>query len=327
VTAPPLRCEASGKMETRVGRVVPAPQPPGRVARRVRLTPVLMVLPAVIVLLAITVFPLVSTLRLTVMSWELTTGFPPQFVGLQNFARAFFQDPRFWNAMMNTGILVVVSVGLQTLIGTVLALELHQLGRLRTFILSLMLIPVIIAPVIAGFQFRMIYNDQFGPLNYLLDQFTGGRFHGYAWLADPRVALGAVMFTDVWQWTPFMILVVLAGLQTIPAELLEAAEVDGATGPQTLWRVMFPLLLPMIIIGVLVRFMDTFKLFDIVYQLTAGGPGNVTETIAYYTYLEGFKFFSLGYTSALAFIQLVVITVVAQVFLRYQKRVRAGMAI
>ncbi len=314
-------------METRVGRDVPAPQPPGRVARRVSLTPVLMVLPAVVVLLAITVFPLVSTLRLTVMSWELTTGFPPQFVGLQNFARAFFQDPRFWNAMMNTGLLVVVSVGLQTLIGMVLALELHQLGRLRTFILSLMLIPVIIAPVIAGFQFRMIYNDQFGPLNYLLDQFTGGRFHGYAWLADPRVALGAVMFTDVWQWTPFMILVVLAGLQAIPAELLEAAEVDGATGPQTLWRVMFPLLLPMIIIGVLVRFMDTFKLFDIVYQLTAGGPGNVTETIAYYTYLEGFKFFSLGYTSALAFIQLVVITVVAQVFLRYQKRVRAGMAI
>src|SRR5438477_53121 len=85
------------------------------------------------------------------------------------------------------------------------------------------LTPVLMVPVIAGFQFRMIYNDQFGPLNYLLDRFTGGRFHGYAWLADPRVALGAVMFTDVWQWTPFMTLVVLAGLQAIPAELLEAA--------------------------------------------------------------------------------------------------------
>ena len=313
-------------METKVGRDVLAPQPARLVARGFRLTPVLMVLPAVVVLLAITVFPLVFTLRLTVMSWELTTGFPPQFVRLQNFARAFFQDPRFWNAMMNTGILAVVGVGFQTMIGMGLALELHQLGRLRTFVLSLLLIPVMIAPVIAGFQFRMIYNDQFGPLNYLLDRFTGGRFHGYAWLADPRVALGAVMFTDVWQWTPFMTLVVLAGLQAIPAELLEAAEVDGATGPQTLRRVMLPLLLPVIVIGVLVRFMDTFKLFDIVYQLTAGGPGNVTETIAYYTYLEGFKFFSLGYTSALAFIQLAVITVVAQVFLRYQKRVRAGMA-
>jgi multiple sugar transport system permease protein len=286
-----------------------------------------MVLPAVAVLLAITVFPLVYTLRLTVLSWELTTGFPPQFVGVQNFARVLFQDPRFWNAMMNTGILVAIGVGLQTLIGTGLALELTQLGRSRTFLLSLLLIPVMIAPVIAGFQFRMIYNDQFGPLNYLLDLMTGGRFRGYAWLADPHVALGAVMFTDVWQWTPFMTLVVLAGLQSIPGELLEAAEVDGATGPQMLWRITLPLLLPVIVVGILVRFMDTFKLFDIVYQLTAGGPGSVTETIAYYTYLQGFKFFSLGYTSAMAFIQLVVITIVAQVFLRYQKRVRAGMAV
>jgi len=325
VTVPPLCCGAH-EMETRVGREGPAPQPAGRTARRFHLTPVLMVLPAVGVLLAITVFPLVYTLRLTVMSWELTTSFPAQFVGFQNFVRALSQDPRFWNAMMNTGVLVVVGVGLQTLIGTGLALEVHRLGRLRTPVLSLLMIPVMIAPVIAGFQFRMIYNDQFGPLNFLLDQATGGRFHGYAWLADPHVALGAVMFTDVWQWTPFMTLVVLAGLQAIPAELLEVAEVDGATGPQTLWRVTLPLLLPVIVIGILVRVMDTFKLFDIVYQLTAGGPGNVTETIAYYTYLQGFKFFSLGYTAALAFIQLAVITLIAQVFLRYLKRGRAGTA-
>jgi len=122
-----------------------------------------------------------------------------------------------------------------------------------------------------------------------------------------------------------MTLVVLAGLQTIPAELLEAAEIDGAAGPQTFWRVMLPLLLPVVVIGLLVRFMDTFKLFDIVYQLTGGGPGSVTETIAYYTYLQGFKFFSLGYTSAMAFVQLALIAIVAQIFLRYQRRVRAGM--
>ncbi len=313
-------------MDTRVGRDVLAPRWLGTTARRSRLTPILMVLPAVAVLLAITVFPLVYTLRLTVLSWELTTGFPPQFVGLQNFVRVLFQDPRFWNALMNTGVLVGAGVGLQTVIGTGLALELNQLGRSRPFFLSLLLIPVMIAPVIAGFQFRMIYNDQFGPLNYLLDLMTGGRFRGYAWLADPHVALGAVMFTDVWQWTPFMTLVVLAGLHSIPGELLEAAEVDGASGPQRLWRITLPLLLPVIVVGILVRIMDTFKLFDIVYQLTGGGPGSVTETIAYYTYLQGFKFFSLGYTSAMAFIQLIVITIVAQIFLRYQKRMRAGMA-
>jgi multiple sugar transport system permease protein len=293
-------------------------------ARRLGLTPLAMLLPAVAVLLAITVFPLLYELRLSVVSWELTTGFPPEFIGLQNFVRVLAQDPRFWNAAAKTGFLVIVGVGLETVIGTGLALELHGLGRVRTTLLSLLLIPVMIAPVIAGFQFRMIYNDQFGPLNYLLDLLTHGRLRGAAWLADPRIALWAVMATDVWQWTPFMTLVILAGLQTIPAELLEAAEVDGAAAAQTLWRITLPLLLPVMVVGVLVRVMDTFKLFDIVYQLTGGGPGNVTETLAYYTYLQGFKFFSLGYTSAMAFVQLAVITIVAQIFVRYQRRVRTG---
>ncbi len=285
-----------------------------------------MAFPAVAVLLGITIFPLLYVLRLTVVSWELTTGFPAQFVGLQNFVRAL-TDPRFWNAMKNTGTLVVAGVGLQAVLGTGLALELNRIRRSRTLLMSLLLIPTMIAPVIAGFQFRMIYHDQFGPLNYLFEVITGGRFRGYAWLASPPVALWAVMWTDVWQWTPFMAVLVLAGLQAIPSELLEAAEVDGATGSQTVWRVVLPILLPVITIGTLIRLMDTFKLFDIVYQLTGGGPGNVTETIAYYTYLQGFKFFSLGYTAAMAFLQLIVITIVAQRFLHYQERVRGGVAV
>ncbi len=312
-------------MVTKARKEALAREPARRAPWRPLRAPVIMVLPAIAVLLAITIFPLLYVLRLTVLSWELTTGFPPQFVGLQNFIRVL-GDPRFWNAMKNTGILVVVGVGLQTILGTGLALELNQLGRARTALVSLLLIPVMIAPVIAGFQFRMIYHDQFGPLNYVLEVLTGGRFRGYAWLANPSVALWAVMLTDLWQWMPFMTVVVLAGLQSIPGELVEAAEVDGATGGQVFWRVVLPILLPVITIGVLVRLMDTFKLFDIVYQLTGGGPGNVTETIAYYTYLEGFKFFSLGYTAAMAFIQLIVITVVAQRFLRYQERVREGIA-
>jgi len=311
-------------MASRLDEELVAERPRVETARRPRLAPLLMALPAVVTLAAITLFPLLYTLRLTVVSWELTTGFPPQFIGVQNFVRVLTLDPRFWNAMMNTGVLVLVGVGLQALIGTGLALELNRLTRSRVWVLSLLLTPVMIAPVIAGFQFRMILNDQYGPLNYLFDAATHGHFHGFAWLADPHAALWAVMATDVWQWTPFMTLITLAGLQSMSGELLEAAEVDGATGPQILWRVTLPLLLPVIIIGILVRFMDTFKLFDIVYQLTGGGPGSVTETIAYYTYLQGFKFFSLGYTAAMSVIQLIVITIVAQVFLRYQKRTRGG---
>lgn len=299
----------------------------GGLLKRSRVVPILFVLPAVMILLVITIFPLLYTLRLTVVSWELTTIFPAKFVGLQNFARILFQDERFWNAMKNTGFLVIVGVGLQVVLGTGLALALNQLGRFRTLIMSLLLIPVLIAPVVAGFQFRMIYHDQFGPLNYLIEILTGGRFRGYAWTADPNIALSAVMMTDVWQWTPFMILIILAGLQSIPLELYEAAQVDGASGWQVFWRITLPLLLRIIVIGILIRFMDTFKLFDIVFQLTGGGPGSATETIAYYTYLQGFKFFSMGYTAAMAFIQLIVITIIAQVFLKVQQRQRKGVAL
>jgi multiple sugar transport system permease protein len=282
------------------------------------------VLPAAVILLAITVFPLIYELRLAFMSWELTTNFPARFVGLQNFGKILFRDSRFWSSMRVTGFLIVFGVGIQLSVGTVLALLLNRLRRPRTLLVSLFLIPVMIAPVVAGFQFRMIYHDQFGPLNYLIEIATGGRWRGFAWIADPKIALAAIMFTDIWQWTPFLMLIVLAGLQSISLELFEAAEVDGANPWQAFWRITLPLLLPVIIIGILIRAMDSFKLFDIIYLVTGGGPGNVTETISFYTYLQGFKFFSLGYTAAMAFIQLIVITVIAKVFINIQKRQQGG---
>ena len=294
--------------------------PGGRLRRRG--VGILFVLPAALTLLAITIFPLIYELRLVFMSWELTTNAAPEFVGLQNLITVLFKDERFCTSMRVTATLIVLGVTIQLTLGTGLALLLNRLGRWRTGLVSLFLIPVMIAPVVAGFQFRMIYHDQFGPLNYLIEQVTFGRWHGLAWIANPKVALFSILMTDVWQWTPFLMLIVLAGLQSVPQELYEAAEVDGASPWQTFWRITLPLLLPVIIIGILIRAMDSFKLFDIIYLVTGGGPGNVTETISFYTYLQGFKFFSLGYTAAMAFIQLIVITVIAQIFLRFQKRGR-----
>jgi multiple sugar transport system permease protein len=289
---------------------------------RRRRTAYLFVLPAAVTLLAITIFPLVYELRLVFVSWELTTNTPPEFVGLGNLITVLFHDARFWDSMRVTAILLVLGVALELGIGTVLALLLNRLGRWRTPLVSLFLIPVMIAPVVAGFQFRMIYHDQFGPLNYIIELLTAGHWHGLAWIADPNVALFAIVMTDVWQWTPFLMLIVLAGLQSVPTELYEAAEVDGSSGWQSFFRITLPLLLPVIIIGILIRAMDAFKLFDIIYLVTGGGPGNVTETISFYTYLQGFKFFSLGYTAAMAFIQLAIITLIARFFLGFQKRQR-----
>ena len=290
-----------------------------------RTTPLLFVLPAVLTLLAITVFPLLYELRLAFSSWELTSSAPARFVGLQNFINILFKDERFWSSMRVTGILMTLGVAMQLSLGTGLALLLNRLKFLRTPLVSLLLIPVMIAPVVAGFQFRMIYHDQFGPLNYVIELLTFGLWRGFAWIANPKVALFAVMLTDIWQWTPFLMVIVLAGLQSISPSLYEAAEVDGASPWQTFWKITVPLLLPIIVIGILIRAMDCFKLFDIIYLVTGGGPGNVTETVSFYTYLQGFKFFSLGYTAALAFLQLIVIILIAQIFLRFLKRQRGAM--
>ncbi|NOZ71377.1 MAG: sugar ABC transporter permease [Chloroflexi bacterium] len=305
------------------GAMLDAPNQPKRLISdrlRKRAIPILFVLPALILLLAITIFPLLYELRLAFVSWELTASTEVTFVGLQNFKNILFHDARFWSSLKVTLILMIGGVSIELIIGTALALLLNGLKRSRTLLLSLFLIPVLIAPVVAGFQFRMIYHDQFGPLNYIIELITFGHWRGFAWIADPKVALFAIMMTDVWQWTPFLMLIILAGLQAIPIELYEAAEVDGATDNQMFWRITIPMVLPVVIIGILIRAMDSFKLFDIIYLLTGGGPGDTTETISFYTYLQGFKFFSLGYTAAMAFIQLVIITVIAQLFLRVQQR-------
>jgi len=287
-------------------------------------TSFLFLVPAMVTLLGITVFPLLYELRLAFSSWELAISTELEFVGFQNFIDIFVSDKRFWSSMRVTAILTGGGVAVQLILGTGLALLLNRLHVWRTPFVSLLLIPVMIAPVVAGFQFRMIYHDQFGPLNYMFELLTFGKWRGFAWVADPNVALTAVMITDIWQWTPFLMLIVLAGLQSISPELYEAASVDGATSWDLFRYITVPLLLPFVVIGILIRAMDCFKLFDIIYLVTGGGPGNVTETVSFYTYLQGFKFFSLGYTAALAFVQLIVIIVIAQIFLKYLRRQREG---
>ncbi|MGQ9889022.1 MAG: carbohydrate ABC transporter permease [Aggregatilineales bacterium] len=283
------------------------------------------VLPVLALLLSVSIYPLLRTLGLAFSSLELTVSPVETFVGLDNFAKAF-NDARFWNAMGNTLTLVTVGVAIQLVLGTALATLLSEIGFTRVVWLTALLLPVMIAPVVSGFQFRVIYNDTFGPLNYLIKTLSGGLLTGPPWLADTRTALFTIMMTDVWQWTPFMMLLVLAGLESIPVELTEAAEVDGAGYWGTFWRIKLPLLLPVIVIGLLIRMMDTFKTFDLVFLLTGGGPGSSTETIAFYTYLNGFRFFSMGYTAAIAFIQLIIIVVIARVFLVVQKQMRGDTA-
>jgi multiple sugar transport system permease protein len=277
-----------------------------------------MVLPAVAVLLGVTVYPLVYSLRESFYRLELTFSPVPHYVGLHNYVNAIEHDPRFWHALGRSAYLVVLGVTIELVLGLGLALLISRLGRLRTFVTALLLVPVMIAPVAVAIEGIVIFNNSWGPLNYVIDQ-AGA--HGPVWLGDRSVALYTILLADVWQWTPFVAIIMAAGLRTLPADVYEAAEVDGAGRVQLFWTLTLPFLQPLIIVTVLIRAMDIFKTFDTVYVMTGGGPGDATETASFYTYLQGLRFFSFGYAAAVSYIQLAIISVVATILVR---RIRKG---
>lgn len=175
--------------------------------------------------------------------------------------------------------------------------------------------------MVVGFQWRIIYHESFGPLNYIIRILGLG--NGFAWLADTRTALLSILIAEVWQWTPFVTVLLLAGLQSISPRVYEAANVDGALPSQVFWKVTLPLLKPAIIIAALFRVMDVFKISDLVFLLTGGGPGSASESLSLYTCINGFRYFSMGYATALAVIQLVIVTVISMRLVKFMKTWRA----
>ncbi len=174
-----------------------------------------------------------------------------------------------------------------------------------------------ITPVVSGFEWRILLDDRFGPVNYILGFFGIG---SQPWLAKPGLAMASILIMDTWQWTPFVTVVLLAGLSAIPRQVYEASSVDGSSAWEILWRITMPLLKPMFTLVVLLRIIFIFKIFDPVYILTGGGPGISTETLSLYTYITGFKNFNVGITSTLAVVQLLAMTVIAKLFMVFVMR-------
>ncbi|MBV8099079.1 MAG: sugar ABC transporter permease [Verrucomicrobia bacterium] len=271
-----------------------------------------MVGPAVTLLFLVTIGPLLFSLAVSFTNLQFSTPQPMRWVGIDNYSTLLFNDSRFLSAMGRTLVFVLAGVVIQTLLGFFIASLLLKVQRYRAFLLGPILIPSVISSVVAAWQGRMIFNASYGPLNDVLAHIG---IKGPAWLALPQTALVSVFLTDTWQWTPFLALIILAALQSQPLELLEAARLDGARGWSMFRRITLPLILPVAGVGVLLRGVDLFKTFDLVYILTQGGPGNSSETLTFLTYLQGFKFFNPSYASAMSFIQLIVITIVAKSYL------------
>ena len=284
--------------------------------------PLLFVSPCVAILLAVSIFPFLYSLWLSFNKWELGMGQrSPTFAWFNNYAH-LFNDHRFWGSMENMAEVLVFGVGAQFLIGLGLALLLNRPFRGRSWVTTLFLLPMMICPVVVGCNWKMIYHYSYGPLNHILRIIGIGE--GLNWLGSTHLALPSIIIADSWEWVPFMMIVLLAGLQSIPVELYEAAKVDGASRWQEFWYITLPSLKTIIIIAILIRMMDTFKLFDLVVLLTQGGPASASETISFYNYLTGFKFFNMGYAASLAYIQLAVIIVIATFFLRFLRKGEGG---
>jgi ABC-type sugar transport system permease subunit len=281
--------------------------PPDTQARRRRRTSTLFILPAGLVLTVITLGPLLYSLFVSFTNWTLTVpGSESELIGIANYHGILF-DPVFWRAVQVTLTFGVSSTLLELIFGVILALMLNQEFIGRGIIRALVLIPLVITPAVIGMFWRLLYDDQQGVLNYFLLSLGFPRLH---WL-DRGLALPSLVLTDVWQWTPFLVLIVLAGLQSIDIDMLSAAKIDGANARQIFRYLTLPHLLPYLLVGVFFRLLDAMKEFDKIYLLTQGGPGNETTTVSVFAFDTGFRVFEIGKTSAIAWIVAVVSLVVS----------------
>jgi multiple sugar transport system permease protein len=243
------------------------------------------------------IYPLVRMLVLSFTTQNLETQFAPVFAGAANYQRAW-HDSHFWETVLRTLVFTVTAVGLELLLGLAAALALHHSFVGRGLARTAALVPWVLPSSALALGWIWIFNDQFGVLNDLLQR--GGLLSSpVAWLGHPGSAFAAVILADVWKTTPFLTLLLLAGLQTIPTELYAASALDGASRWQQFRHITLPLLRPVIFVAVLFRTLQSFGIFDLVYVMTGGGPGGATETVALYTYRNFMRYLDFGYGAAL----------------------------
>lgn len=277
----------------------------------------LMVAAPAIILTALIFGPLVYSIVLSLYQWQITDiNSSKPFVGLANYLH-LFTDPQVLNAVVNTLIYVAGSVSVELVLGFIIASALFELTKGRKLANSLILLPMIIAPVITALIWRYMLDPEFGLLARILE-FFGGK--GIDFFGSANLALPALIVVDIWQWTPFVVLILHAGMLGISEEQFEAARIDGAGRVRILRSIVVPGIAPQILLVLLFRTMDTYRIFDTVFVLTRGGPGTASETIGLYTYQTGFSFFNMGYAMTLSVFILVTVIIISNIYLRLLRR-------
>lgn len=259
-----------------------------------------LILPSFLIILGISLQPIISTLYLSLFEVPRGINLQNTFVGLGNYI-ALLSEPIFWSTIGRTFYFTVISVSLELVLGLAIAQLIHAHPPGWQFLRTSLIIPWAVPTIVNGTMWRWIYNADYGALNGLLLQL--GLIEKYIpWLTLPNMAMNLVILADIWHSVPFIALILQAALATLPADLEEAASVDGATTLQYFWFIRLPLLRPAILVALIIRTVEAFRAFDIIYVITNGGPANGTVTISFLTYLEMFSFGHAGRGSALSFI-------------------------
>jgi|YNPMSStandDraft_2_1061718.scaffolds.fasta_scaffold02067_7 multiple sugar transport system permease protein len=269
--------------------------------------------PGLLYLMIMAVFPLIWSLSLSFQRWKAATASPRVFVGLRNFFTIFFDDPRFWNSLRFTVFYVFIVVTVELFLGLLLAYILNERIRFRNFFRVVFLFPMAAPPIGVAFMWRMLLNPDAGIMVKMMNNLG---LNMVRWLTDANLTPFVLMTVDIWEWTPFMFLGLLAAFQALPVELYDAAQVDGASRFQTFRFITFPLLLPIMITLTLLRAIDAFKLFELVFGITGGGPGTSTESLSYYIYTVGFQYFDLGYACSLSWVFLGIVLFISNFLLQ-----------
>jgi len=287
-------------------------------------THLVMLAPVLIFVLVIALAPLVFSFVISLTDYRLTD--PTQarpFVGLGNYIKAF-QDKTVVDTLLNTFLFVAGAVVSQVVLGLALAVLMSGETRFMRTLRSLIILPLSLPPLVVGLTWRALLNVQIGPIAFYLKQL--GVDVGRGLLGETHTAMLAVLLIDLWQWTPLLMIIFLAGIKSLPGEIHEAAFVDGASRWQAFVQITLPLLMPVLFIGVLLRTMNAFKIFDVIFVTTGGGPGNATSVLNFHIYKVGLTFFDMGYAAALANILLFMIGVCCAfyILLLHRQQARAG---
>ncbi len=280
------------------------------------------VAPTIILLLAINIFPLIWTIRLSFTNFRVNRpNAPVEFVGLDNYRR-ILSDPDIWNTMQATAHFLFWTISLQVLIGFSIAYLINKKFKGNDLWTTIIVFPMMLSPAVVGNFWTFLYQPQIGLFNYVVGFVTGADPSSFSMIGDVSLAPWAIVIVDTWMWSPFVMLICLAGLRSIPDSIYEAAECDRASKWRQFWTITIPMILPFLMLAVLFRGIENFKMFDLVVQLTGGGPGSTTELTSINLKREAFEKWRTGFSSAYAVILFVTVFGLASIYVKALKKVK-----